>query len=594
MERHELEGLTREELIALAERLGISRPRVLTVPELVDEIVSRTAASERDRVRSRGWLGRARDLLAGVIERGMHLPEVARSVRGPTGPWPKAPPPLATVTLAEIYAAQGHLEKALGVLDDVITREPEHAEARALRQRLAAQLEGRASGHAPGSEPAPDSGDEASQAEEVAAGEMPSAASAEAEAEAVAVEKPLVPEAAAAPVAVPVPVTSADAPVEPAPVVPAAGAEAETIEPLAEPSVEEEIEDLPLPERYNVDEIVAVSVDPTTVYLYWEVRPTSMARARAHRPEGALVVRMISVTPSWQGPLVDQRDLRVDALYGDVYVRNLRPGSNVRVTVGWLASGELDPFAIGAEVATPRASLAPDVAHEVARWTPEPPAAPAHVHAEAPAHAAAPASAEPSSRWAEDTAVEWPIDAGAMQPHVTEAALPEVARPPAPQWRPPPAQRTSSSTPSWPVFEVGQGEPPRPWVPGQHGPMRWGGGEGEWSREGDVTKWTREGSVTEWTREGGVTEWSIEGGVTEWSIEGGVTGWSRGGASEWMRGGASERLRGGASERLRGGASERLRGGASERLRGGASEQLRGGASEQLRGGASERVRRGR
>lgn len=527
MERNELEGLTREELIALAERLGIARPRTLTVPELVDEIVSRTAASERDRVRSRGWLGRARDLLAGVIERGLHLPEVARSVRGPEGSFPSAPQPLATVTLAEIYAAQGHLEKAIEVLDDVVTREPEHAEARALRQRLVAQLEGREGRQAPASEP-PAAVSEEPRAEEPAAVE-------EAAPEAAAVEEPLVPEAAAVPVAVPV--ASVAEEVEPEPTVAAAGVdEAAT----GEVSDEEELDDLPLPDRYNVDEIVAVSVDPTTVYLYWEVRPTSMARARAHRPEGVLVVRMISVTPSWEGPLVDQRDLPIDALYGDAYVRNLKPGSNVRVTVGWLAAGELEPFAIGAEVTTPRASLAPEVAQEVARWTPEPPAhgpAPAAHHAgEGPAP-----MGELSPQWAEDTAVEWPIDAAAMQSQISEAAVPEVR----PAARREPAQ-ASGFGPSWPVFEVGQGEPPQPWVPGQHGPMRWGGGTTEWAREGTTT-WTR-GGVSEWTRVG-------------------ASEWSRGGASEWMRGGASEWSRGGASERVRGGASERVRGGASERVR---------------------------
>ncbi len=594
MEGNELEGLTREELIALAERLGIARPRTLTVPELVDEIVSRTAASERDRVRSRGWLGRARDLLAGVIERGLHLPEVARSVRGSEGPLPNAPSPLATVTLAEIYAAQGHLEKAIGVLDEVITREPEHAEARALKQRLVAQAEGREERRAPASEPPAEVED--------AAGEEPAAVSAEAEEQEArpAVEMPLVPEAAAAPLAVPG--SSASDEVEP--VVAAAGVapgQADGVE-AGEAEVEEDLDELPLPDRYNVDEIVAVSVDPTTIYLYWEVRPTSMARARAHRPEGALVVRMISVTPSWQGPLVDQRDLPIDALYGDAYVRNLKPGSNVRVTVGWLASGDLEPFAIGAEVTTPRASLAPEVAQQVARWTPEPPPAPAPpapaFHAPSlPSAATAGPMGDPPAQWAEDTAVEWPIDAGAMQPQVNEAAVPEVR--PGPRREPPPAQ-PSGFVPSWPVFEVGQGEAPKPWVPGQHGPMRWGGGTTEWARD-EATEWTRDGGVSEWTRAGGVSEWTWVGGVSEWS-RGGASEWMRGGSSEWMRGGSSERLRGGASERLRGGASERLRGGASERVRGGASERVRGGASERVRGGASEwsrggaseRVRRGR
>src|SRR5262249_13661029 len=80
MERRELMGLSREELVARAERLGVARPRVLTQPELMDEILTRTTKNERERTRQRGWLGRARDLIAGVVERGLHLPEVARAL----------------------------------------------------------------------------------------------------------------------------------------------------------------------------------------------------------------------------------------------------------------------------------------------------------------------------------------------------------------------------------------------------------------------------------------------------------------------------------------------------------------------------------
>ena len=131
------------------------------------------------------------------------------------------------------------------------------------------------------------------------------------------------------------------------------------------------VAELPLPERYNVDEIVAIGVDPTTIYLYWEVRPTSFASARARRPEGELVVRLVLVTPSWDGPLVEQRDLRTDALYGDAYVRGVRPGSNARVGVGWLAHGSFEPFAIGAEVTTSRIEPAKSTARKVGRWTPD-------------------------------------------------------------------------------------------------------------------------------------------------------------------------------------------------------------------------------
>ncbi|MFS8068203.1 MAG: Rho termination factor N-terminal domain-containing protein, partial [Byssovorax sp.] len=105
MQRYELEKLSREELIVHASQLGVPRPRVLTQPELMDEIITRTAKSEREKAKARGWLGRARDLLAQVIEKKLHLPEAARVLR--SGPddrtWPTPSPPLPTVTLAEIY-----------------------------------------------------------------------------------------------------------------------------------------------------------------------------------------------------------------------------------------------------------------------------------------------------------------------------------------------------------------------------------------------------------------------------------------------------------------------------------------------------------
>lgn len=394
MERHELEGLTREELIALAEELGVARPRALTIPELVDEIVTRTARSERDRARSRGWMGRARDLLVGMIERGLHLPDVASAVRSapPAKGWPTAPPPLATVTLAEIYAAQGFVDKAIGVLDEVLAREPEHTEARVLRQRLVA------GGAAPAVEEKmreevvttpSESDSEPEPAEETSTAE---AAEVEATAEAEAVE-----EAEAEPVAPKVIVEAiVEAVAEPAAeVVAEAAAEAE---PAAEVVSEvpswsapeaDAIEELPLPERYDVDEIVAIAVDPATIYLYWEVRPVSLARARARHTDGALVVRMIQVTPSWDGPIVEQRDLRIDALFGDAYLRNLQPGSNVRVSIGWVAHGMFEPFAIGAEVMTSRSEPMSSVSHRVARWTPE-----RGAPAQAGAAAAAPARAE--------------------------------------------------------------------------------------------------------------------------------------------------------------------------------------------------------
>src|SRR5690606_37136937 len=74
-------------------------------------------------------------------ERGLHLPEAASLLRSTqVGRTPAPPPPLPTVTLAEIYAAQGYHAKAVTVLDEVLRREPDHAEARALRDRFGAEL----------------------------------------------------------------------------------------------------------------------------------------------------------------------------------------------------------------------------------------------------------------------------------------------------------------------------------------------------------------------------------------------------------------------------------------------------------------------
>src|SRR5690606_33892450 len=101
--------------------------------------VSITDAALRER--SRGWLGVARDLVASVVEAGLHMPDAAKVIRGDVQRIDAAPrrPPVATVTLAEIYAAQGHGRRALKMLEQVLEKEPDHEVARALREQLLAQ-----------------------------------------------------------------------------------------------------------------------------------------------------------------------------------------------------------------------------------------------------------------------------------------------------------------------------------------------------------------------------------------------------------------------------------------------------------------------
>jgi hypothetical protein len=72
------------------------------------------------------------------------LPEAAALIRGKdaAAPFTSAPrPPIATVTLAEIYAAQGHKGRALSVLDEVLEVEPDHEAASSLRERIASTPE---------------------------------------------------------------------------------------------------------------------------------------------------------------------------------------------------------------------------------------------------------------------------------------------------------------------------------------------------------------------------------------------------------------------------------------------------------------------
>jgi hypothetical protein len=134
-----LDGLSRDELIGRARGLGAKRPELMTRVELRDEIVRPDGKRPRARGRSRGWLGVARDLVASVMDAGSTCPAPRRpSAAGRDRPTEyQGPAPVATVTLAEIYVAQGHVDRALSVLDEVLKSEPDHAAARVLRERLA-------------------------------------------------------------------------------------------------------------------------------------------------------------------------------------------------------------------------------------------------------------------------------------------------------------------------------------------------------------------------------------------------------------------------------------------------------------------------
>jgi hypothetical protein len=341
MAREKLQGLSREELIARAEAAGVSRPRSLTHAELVDELVLRGDAPVGEKSRARGWFGRAKDLLKTAIERGLTRPETGEegaTARPASRSWPPAPPPpLPTVTLAEIYAAQGHLERALQVLDEVLAKTPDHADAQRLRAAYAERIAQRVvTRPKPDAEAEADETDAATDRAADGRGTQPATRGATSD-------------------RADQPATAKGAPPIPPPP-PSIGGPATAAAPP---------DDLDA-----LVEIVAVAVDPATIYLYWEVRPATAARARVEAPHGALTVRTITVVPGSEGPLSDVRDDRVDALSGDLFVRGLRDGAHVRVSIGWRTDAAFVPLAVAVEVSTPRGAHAGEVARDLAAWSP--------------------------------------------------------------------------------------------------------------------------------------------------------------------------------------------------------------------------------
>ena len=331
MTRAELERLDRDALIARAEAAGVTRARVLTRPELVDELLLRSTPDPVARRRARGFFGVARDLLARVVERGLNLPDAAETIRTLGGPpsmsQRSAPAALPTVTLAEIYAAQGHRDRAIETLEGVLSREPDHGVARSLVTQLRDE-----------SYPVP--------------------------------EPRLPPEDEEPVVVAPVGGDDEDelSRAMTIPVPPAARAK-EPPEPSPEPS--HMLDDAPLPPRYDVDECVAIPVDPRTLYVYWETRESTVAQLRAAQPAGTMALRLLVVVPTWEGPRSSVRDQEVGVELGDTFARDLPPGCVVRAAVGWKSADGFTPIAHSPALETPPGGPAPLMAEELVRWTPE-------------------------------------------------------------------------------------------------------------------------------------------------------------------------------------------------------------------------------
>ncbi len=150
MDRHELDRLTRDELLGMARAAGIDGAEWLSREELVASLARGTIPGQPRGLfdRARALLDKAREL-GKTLGRGSRPPEPAAPPPPPAPrapPAPPSPPPapgapaggasFETLTMAEVYASQGHVAEARRIAQAVLARDPESAEARALLARL--------------------------------------------------------------------------------------------------------------------------------------------------------------------------------------------------------------------------------------------------------------------------------------------------------------------------------------------------------------------------------------------------------------------------------------------------------------------------
>ena len=127
----------------------------------------------------------------------------------------------------------------------------------------------------------------------------------------------------------------------------------------------------PLPPKYDVDECVAIAVDPATLYVYWEVRDDTLAAMKQREGDGALTLRVLVIVPTWDGPRTYTRDIDARVQLGDWFVRELPKDAIVRAAIGWLSPQGAFLSAAHSLTAQPapreRAAV---FAESLARWTP--------------------------------------------------------------------------------------------------------------------------------------------------------------------------------------------------------------------------------
>ena len=366
LQASDLDAASRSDLIARAEALGIDKADVLTRAELIDEIVKRTVADPIERRLARGLLGVARDLVARVVERGLHLPDAAALIRGlQQVTLTPVTPPIATVTLAEIYAGQGHRARALAVLDEVLAKEPEHTAARSAPREGGQPHRTKRSRHPhprnhrppPPQPPTATSNPSATATPTTTATATANPTATSPPARTSTLQKrsppatPCRPPPTRSPPSSP-PAARPTATTRPTYFAPPPQLSMTTRNRPNRPAPP------PLPSarrdrarQPDADRVVLVPVEATSALAYWEVWPAALDEARARARRGELILRVVAVTPSWDGPSAEVRDIEVGIPSGDWLVNDLPVGAVVRAAIGWRRDGGFDPLAVALDVA---------------------------------------------------------------------------------------------------------------------------------------------------------------------------------------------------------------------------------------------------
>ena len=351
----DIESLSRSELVEKARGLGVERPERMTRVELRDEMIRRTVA-EGDQAEARGLFGVARSMLASVVESGLKFPDAAKVIRGDsTIQVPAAnQTPVATVTLAEIYAAQGHQARALRMLEEVLREEPEHHEALRVRRELI--------GHDAPLPKAPESAPAPVQSPPQEAAPAPVQSPPQEAAPAPLQSPPQ--EAAPAPVQSPPQEAATSTPQPSAPSEPAAtpdyvpggfldttGEEIQTGKP---PVVE--VAESGGPEVDDVQVALAphlvIAQEKSSLSLYWELPPSALAHCGVDTGDGGPAIRLVAFTPSGISPVRSERTLNIESAGGELgagtrTLPEFGKPAVVRAALGWQSSDGFLPLSVG-------------------------------------------------------------------------------------------------------------------------------------------------------------------------------------------------------------------------------------------------------